>query len=85
MEALAEVAGLPADNKLVIKAQTFPLDRAAEAYRVSQGALRHRITDHRGDHRARPSRLDRPGDSHPPPTNRCPRPAARPLGCGPTR
>ena len=35
MEALAEVAGLLAQNKLVIKVQTFPFDRAAEAYRVS--------------------------------------------------
>jgi NADPH:quinone reductase-like Zn-dependent oxidoreductase len=37
MEALAEVAGLLADNKLVIKVQTFPFDRAAEAYRISLG------------------------------------------------
>ena len=37
MEALAEVAELLAQNKLVIKVQTFPFDRAAEAYRVSQG------------------------------------------------
>ena len=37
MEALAEVAGLLAQNKLVIKVQTFPFDRAAEAYRISQG------------------------------------------------
>jgi NADPH:quinone reductase-like Zn-dependent oxidoreductase len=36
MEALAEVAGLLAENKLVIKVQTFPFDRAAEAYRISQ-------------------------------------------------
>jgi NADPH:quinone reductase-like Zn-dependent oxidoreductase len=36
-QALAEVAGLLAQNKLVIKVQTFPFDRAAEAYRVSQG------------------------------------------------
>ena len=36
MEALAEVAGLLAQSKLVIKVQTFPFDRAAEAYRVSQ-------------------------------------------------
>lgn len=35
-EALAEVAGLLAQNKLVIKIQTFPVDRAAEAYRISQ-------------------------------------------------
>ena len=37
MEALAEVAELLAQNKLVIKTQTFPFDRAAEAYRISQG------------------------------------------------
>jgi NADPH:quinone reductase-like Zn-dependent oxidoreductase len=37
MQALAEVAGLLAQNKIVIKVQTFPFDRAAEAYRVSQG------------------------------------------------
>jgi NADPH:quinone reductase-like Zn-dependent oxidoreductase len=37
VEALAEVADLLADNKLVIKVQTFPFERAAEAYRVSQG------------------------------------------------
>ena len=37
MQALAEVAGLLAQNKLVIKVQTFPFDRAAEAYRISQG------------------------------------------------
>ena len=37
MEALAEVAELLAENKLVIKVQTFPFDRAAEAYRISQG------------------------------------------------
>jgi NADPH:quinone reductase-like Zn-dependent oxidoreductase len=36
-EALAEVADLLAQNKLVIKVQTFPFDRAAEAYRISQG------------------------------------------------
>lgn len=34
-EALAEVADLLVQNKLVIKVQTFPFDRAAEAYRVS--------------------------------------------------
>jgi NADPH:quinone reductase-like Zn-dependent oxidoreductase len=38
MEALAEVAELLAQNKLVIKVQTFPFERAAEAYRISQGA-----------------------------------------------
>jgi hypothetical protein len=37
MQTLAEVADLLAQNKLVIKVQTFPFDRAAEAYRISQG------------------------------------------------
>jgi NADPH:quinone reductase-like Zn-dependent oxidoreductase len=37
MEALAEVAELLAQNKLVIKVQTFPFDRAADGYRISQG------------------------------------------------
>jgi NADPH:quinone reductase-like Zn-dependent oxidoreductase len=37
MEALAQVAELLAQNKLVIKVQTFPFDRAAEAYRISAG------------------------------------------------
>ena len=37
LQALAEVAELLAQNKLVIKIQTFPFDRAAEAYRISQG------------------------------------------------
>jgi len=36
-EALAEVAELLAQNKLVIKVQTFPFGRAAEAYRISLG------------------------------------------------
>jgi NADPH:quinone reductase-like Zn-dependent oxidoreductase len=36
MEALAQVAELLAQNQLVIKVQTFPFDRAAEAYRISQ-------------------------------------------------
>ena len=36
MEALAQVAELLAQNKLVIKVQTFPFARAAEAYRISQ-------------------------------------------------
>ena len=36
-EALAEVADLLAQNKLVIKVQTFPFERAAEAYRISAG------------------------------------------------
>src|SRR3954452_10621026 len=35
-EALAEAADLLAQNKLVIKVQTVPFDRAAEAYRTSQ-------------------------------------------------
>ena len=34
-EALAEVADLLAQNKIVIKVQTFPFTRAAEAYRIS--------------------------------------------------
>ena len=37
MEALALVAKLLAQNKLVIKVQTFPFERASEAYRISQG------------------------------------------------
>jgi NADPH:quinone reductase-like Zn-dependent oxidoreductase len=36
MEALALVADLLAQNKLVLKVQTYPFDRAAEAYRISQ-------------------------------------------------
>ena len=35
-EAMALVAELLADNKLVIKVQTFPFERAAEAYRISK-------------------------------------------------
>jgi NADPH:quinone reductase-like Zn-dependent oxidoreductase len=35
-QALAEVVSLLTDNKLVVKVQTFPFDRAAEAYRISQ-------------------------------------------------
>jgi NADPH:quinone reductase-like Zn-dependent oxidoreductase len=35
MEALALVADLLAQNQLVLKVQTFPFDRAAEAYRIS--------------------------------------------------
>jgi len=35
MQALALVADLLAQNKLVLKVQTFPFDRAAEAYRIS--------------------------------------------------
>ncbi len=37
MEAMAEVAELLVQNKLVIKVQTFPFDRAVDAYRISQG------------------------------------------------
>jgi len=37
MEAVAEVAELLAQNKLVIKVQTFPFERAVEAYRISEG------------------------------------------------
>jgi hypothetical protein len=36
MEALAQVAEPLTQNRLVIKVQTFPFDRAAEAYRISQ-------------------------------------------------
>ena len=36
MEALAQVAELLSQNKLVIKVQTFPFDRAADAYRIMQ-------------------------------------------------
>jgi serine/threonine protein kinase len=36
MEARARTADLRAQNKEVIKVQTFPFDRAAEAYRISQ-------------------------------------------------
>jgi NADPH:quinone reductase-like Zn-dependent oxidoreductase len=36
MQALAQVAELLAQNKLVLKVQTFPFDRAPEAYRISQ-------------------------------------------------
>ncbi|MDQ1731270.1 MAG: hypothetical protein QOK10_1429 [Pseudonocardiales bacterium] len=44
MEALAQVAELLEQNKLVIKVQTFPFDRAAEAYRISQsGHLRGKL------------------------------------------
>jgi NADPH:quinone reductase-like Zn-dependent oxidoreductase len=35
-DALAETAGLLEQSKVVIKIQTFPLDRAAEAYRISR-------------------------------------------------
>jgi len=37
MQALAEIADLLAQNKVVVKVQTFPFDRAAEAYRISLG------------------------------------------------
>ena len=37
MKALAETAELLEQNKLVVKVQTFPLDRAQEAYRISEG------------------------------------------------
>ena len=44
MESLALVAELLAQNKLVVKVQTFPSDRAAEAYRISQsGPVRGRV------------------------------------------
>ncbi|MEP7034427.1 MAG: NADP-dependent oxidoreductase [Dermatophilaceae bacterium] len=36
MEALAQIAELLTQNKLVIKVATFPFDRADEAYRISQ-------------------------------------------------
>ncbi|HJY68008.1 MAG TPA: zinc-binding dehydrogenase, partial [Streptosporangiaceae bacterium] len=43
-QALAEVAELLAQNKLVIKVQTFPFDRAAEAYRILQdGRVRGKL------------------------------------------
>jgi NADPH:quinone reductase-like Zn-dependent oxidoreductase len=35
MEAIAQIADLLVANKVVIKVQTFPFDRAAEAYRIS--------------------------------------------------
>ena len=44
MPALAEVAELLEQNKLVIEVQTFPFDRAAEAYRISlAGHLRGKL------------------------------------------
>jgi NADPH:quinone reductase-like Zn-dependent oxidoreductase len=44
MEALAEVAGLLARNELVVKVQTFPFERAAEAYRLSrEGHVRGKL------------------------------------------
>lgn len=36
-EALALLTGMLAQNKLVITVQTFPFERAAEAFRISQG------------------------------------------------
>jgi NADPH:quinone reductase-like Zn-dependent oxidoreductase len=36
MQAMALIAELLAQNKVVIKVQTFPFDRAADAYRISQ-------------------------------------------------
>jgi NADPH:quinone reductase-like Zn-dependent oxidoreductase len=35
-DAFAEVAELLSQNKLVVKVQTFPFERAAEAYRISE-------------------------------------------------
>jgi D-arabinose 1-dehydrogenase-like Zn-dependent alcohol dehydrogenase len=37
VETLAQIADLLAQSKVVIKTQTFPFVRAAEAYRISQG------------------------------------------------
>jgi hypothetical protein len=43
-QAPAQVADLLARNGLVIKVQTFPFSRAAEAYRISQaGHLRGKL------------------------------------------
>jgi NADPH:quinone reductase-like Zn-dependent oxidoreductase len=43
-EALAETASLLQSNKLVVKFQTFPLDRAAEAHDISQnGHIRGKL------------------------------------------
>ena len=36
MQALGEVADLLSQSQLVIKVQTFPFDRASEAYRIIQ-------------------------------------------------
>jgi NADPH:quinone reductase-like Zn-dependent oxidoreductase len=61
MEALAEVAGLLAQNKLVIKAQTFSFGRAAEAYRISQGGHVRGSSSWSPDRgRAAPERHSRP-------------------------
>ena len=46
MEALALVADLLAENKLVIKVETFPFEHAAAAYRLSQGGQCPRQTRH---------------------------------------
>ena len=44
MAALAQVGELLADNRLVLKVQTFPFDRADEAFRISQsGHLRGKL------------------------------------------
>jgi NADPH:quinone reductase-like Zn-dependent oxidoreductase len=44
MQALAEVADLLSQNKLVITVHTFPFDRAVDAYRISQtGHLRGKL------------------------------------------
>jgi NADPH:quinone reductase-like Zn-dependent oxidoreductase len=44
MKALAEAAELLEQNKLVIKVQTFPLERAAEAYRIIEaGHMRGKL------------------------------------------
>lgn len=43
-EALAETAALLQSNKLVVKIQTFPLDRASEAHEISQnGHIRGKL------------------------------------------
>jgi NADPH:quinone reductase-like Zn-dependent oxidoreductase len=36
VDAFREVADLLAQNKVVVKVQTFPFERAAEAYRISE-------------------------------------------------
>ncbi len=44
VEALAEVSDRLVSNELVIKVQTFPFDRAAEAYRISrEGHVRGKL------------------------------------------
>jgi len=44
MQAMAQTADLLSENKLVIKVQTFPFERADEAYRISQqGHLRGKL------------------------------------------